>query len=142
VLTLAAIHLLFLRPFAPAWDVHPIALRIAELQAQGRPVGNDGVYHGQFHFAGRLERPLVALPNHGEAERWAAAHPDGALVLYFRPDEDLSAFRPLLQQPYRGRIAALFAVPDALPALVDASAEEAVDEEDKAAESSRPRPPQ
>ena len=141
ILALAATHLLFMRPLAPAYDVRPIAQKIAELQAQGRPVGHDGNYHAQFQFIGRLDKPLVVLDENGEAERWARLNPNGALVLYFRPPHDPSAFRPLVTQPYRGRIAALFEAADALPALAESSTEVEPDDEAQATKNPRPRPP-
>ena len=108
VLLVAAVHLVFVRPLSPNYDVGPLARGIAELQAAGRPVANDGIYHAQYQFAGRLVTPIAELPTHERAKRWVDAHPDGAIVLYFRPPFDPAPFGPRVTQPYRGRIAALF----------------------------------
>ena len=128
VLMLAAMHLAFVRPLSPAYDVGPIARKLGELQAAGRPIAHDGVYHGQYQFVGRLEKPIEELSNHGEAERWISAHPDGVLVLYFRPPADPAPYSPLLSQPYRGRVAALFEAQAASAPLAAASAEDEADE--------------
>jgi len=138
VLVLAAALLAFVRPLAPAYDVGPLARKLGELQAAGRPVGHDGVYHAQYQFAGRLDAPIEELATHGESEQWLAEHPDGVIVLYFRPPRDPAPFGPLLVQPYRGRVAALFEGPNALAALAAATAEDEPDESSRPAR--RPRP--
>jgi 4-amino-4-deoxy-L-arabinose transferase-like glycosyltransferase len=141
VLMLALMHLVFVRPLSPAYDVRPLARKIAELQAAGRPVGHDGVYHAQFQFAGRLGQPIEELSTHVEAERWVEAHPDGAIVLYFRPPFDPAPLGPLAMQRYRGRIAAVFDARAALALLAKAEAESEPDPERSAVEKARPRPP-
>jgi 4-amino-4-deoxy-L-arabinose transferase-like glycosyltransferase len=107
VLALAAAHLLFVPRLAPAWDMRPLAQAIGELQAAGRPVAHAGKYHGQYQFAGRLPAPLQEVDGPDAAVRWAAAHPDGAVVVYFRNPQALADFRTLAAQPFRGRHAAL-----------------------------------
>ncbi len=132
---------MFVRPLSPAYDVAPLARKIAELQAAGRAVGNDGVYHAQYQFAGRLDKPIEELSTHVEAERWVEAHPDGAIVLYFRPPFDPAPLGPLAMQRYRGRIAAVFDAQAALALLAKAEAESEPDPERSAVEKARPRPP-
>jgi 4-amino-4-deoxy-L-arabinose transferase-like glycosyltransferase len=117
VLMVALAQLVFVRPLSPAYDVGPLARKIAELQAAGRPIAHDGVYHAQYQFAGRLRQPIEELSTHGEAKRWFEAHPDGAIVLYFRPPFDPAPLGPLVMQRYRGRIAALFDAHAAYAAL-------------------------
>jgi 4-amino-4-deoxy-L-arabinose transferase-like glycosyltransferase len=120
VLSVALAYLVFVRPLSPAYDVGPLARKIAEWQAAGRAVVHDGVYHAQYQFAGRLGQPIEELSTHGEARRWLEAHPDGAIVLYFRPPFDPTPLGPLVAQRYRGRIAALFDA-HAAPAALDAA---------------------
>jgi len=141
VLMVAVAYLVFVRPLSPAYDVTPLARKIAELQAAGRAVGNDGVYHAQYQFAGRLDKPIEELSTHVEAEQWVEAHPDGAIVLYFRPPFDPAPLGPLAMQRYRGRIAAVFDAQAALVLLAKAEAESEPDPERSAVEKARPRPP-
>ena len=84
VLTMIALHLGIMRPAAAAYDLGPAARVIARLQAEGRPVANVGRYHAEFQFLGRLREPVAEIPS-SDARRWAASHPDGALVTY--PDQ-------------------------------------------------------
>ncbi len=141
VLMVALAHLVFVRPLSPAYDVRPLARKITELQAAGRPVGHDGVYHAQYQFAGRLAKPIEELSSHVEAERFVAAHPDAAIVLYFRPPFDPAPLGPLAMQRFRGRIAAVFDAQAALALLAKAEAESEPDPERSAVEKARPRPP-
>lgn len=95
-----------LRPLAPAYDVAPMARELARYQAQGRPVANEGKYHAQYQFAGRLGQPLAALHAPALAD-WLEAHPDGVAVVYLRADEQAAPYRALFRQPYRGGTALL-----------------------------------
>jgi 4-amino-4-deoxy-L-arabinose transferase-like glycosyltransferase len=141
VLMVAVAHLVFVRPLSATYDVRPLAGRIAEWQAAGRPVAHDGVYHAQYQFAGRLGRPVEELSDHDEARRWFAAHPDGAIVLYFRPPFDPAPLNPLVMQRYRGRIATLFDAHSAPAALDAAQAEAEPDAEREATVNPGSRPP-
>jgi 4-amino-4-deoxy-L-arabinose transferase-like glycosyltransferase len=79
---LGGLHIAVLRAAAPAYDLRAISERLAQLQAEQRPIAHVGKYHSQFHFLGRLREPLEAITP-PEALDWARAHPDGYLVVYF-----------------------------------------------------------
>lgn len=84
VLVIVGVHLSVLRVAAPAYDLHALSVRIAALQAAGHPIAHLGKYHGQFHFFGRLQRPLTEItPIPKRVLAWARKHPDGYLVLYY-----------------------------------------------------------
>ncbi|MCZ7655452.1 MAG: hypothetical protein M5R42_16190 [Rhodocyclaceae bacterium] len=59
------------------YDVHPLAEQLGELQERGIPVANNGFYHGQFQFAGRLKKPLDELLSPAEIAPWFAKEPRG-----------------------------------------------------------------
>lgn len=120
IVTLAALHVAYVRPLASAWDVRPLAGAIARLQAQGTPIAHDGAYHGQYQFAGRLAAPLPELDDVEDARQWLAAHPDGRLIVYFRDAGALRDFDAIATQPFRGRWAAIVPHAQALRAI-DAS---------------------
>ena len=87
---------------APAYDLAGFALAIARAQASGVTVAHVGKYHGQFHFLGRLEKPLVVIPA-TRAKEWAARHPEALVVVYreqFRPPLPPDGARRV--QDYRG----------------------------------------
>lgn len=85
------------------YDVQAVAAQIAKFQAEGRPVAVNAEYHGQWHLAGRLRKPLLELPA-GEVPDWLAQHPLGRVV-FIRGRKD--ALPPGLrvefeQERYRG----------------------------------------
>ena len=84
VLVIVALHISVLRAAAPAYDLRGMSQRVAALQAAGHRVAHVGKYHGQFHFLGRLRRPLKELPAvQKRVLAWAQRHPKGYLVLYY-----------------------------------------------------------
>lgn len=106
LLVLAWLLIAVLRPLAPAYDVAPMAGEIAKYQAQGRPVANEGKYHAQYQFAGRLSQPLEALHAPRLAD-WLESHPDGVAVVYLRREEDPAPYQALFRHAYRGGISLL-----------------------------------
>lgn len=72
---------LSLRPF---FDLAPMAQKIRSLEAAGRPVAVFAHYDGQFDLTGRLTLPLEVVATPTAALTWAAAHPNGAIVSFFR----------------------------------------------------------
>lgn len=127
ILTMAAMHLVLIRPISSAYDVRPIAAAIARAQEQSRDVANIGNYHAQYQFAGRLKQPLAELTQGQSASKWLLAHPDGVAIMYFRQEMDLKPLHPLYAQAYRGLHVALLDAPVALAILTraEASAEQA-----------------
>jgi hypothetical protein len=67
----------------PYADPAPVARYLAGLQAREVPLAHLGKYHAQYHFAGRLERPIEILDPRGLAA-WVAAHPQGRVVVVAR----------------------------------------------------------
>jgi 4-amino-4-deoxy-L-arabinose transferase-like glycosyltransferase len=95
------LHLAFATAGGEAFDVRPVAAEVAVVQGRGEPVAHVGPYHGQYHFYGRLRRPLEVIEP-GEIEVWSAANPDGLVVVYLSDWRLEGAGTPVLQRPYRG----------------------------------------
>ena len=85
-----------------AYDLHPVSERIRALQEADVPVANVGKYHGQFHFPGRLRRPIEVVPE-GGFDAWLAAHPEGRAVVYFRGETYRGPGEVEYTQAYRGQ---------------------------------------
>lgn len=100
-LAVVLLHLAVVRVAAPAYDLAPLSREIARLQAAGVPLAHVGKYHGQFHFLGRLTRPIAVVPE-WEALDWARAHPEGYLVLQFSHWQGLRPEDLAWLQDYRG----------------------------------------
>jgi len=102
------IHLGPFRILKPRYDVTAMAEKIGQLQRRGNRVAHFGKYDGQYHFPGRLERPLEILMSPKAVQDWAEKHPEGYIVLYCKEcDKDFSNGAEFVQ-PYRGRWAALW----------------------------------
>jgi 4-amino-4-deoxy-L-arabinose transferase-like glycosyltransferase len=98
----AAAYAMFALAFYPAFDMRPAAQVLARAEAQGRGVGNLGVYDSQFEFMGRMTQPVARLYEGASIQRFAARHPQGLILEY--PDRiDAADLRyAALVQPYRG----------------------------------------
>ncbi len=101
LLAMAWLLIAILRPLAPAYDVAPMAGQIASYQAQGRPVANEGKYHAQYQFAGRLSQPLEAM-HASQLADWLESHPDAVAVVYLGRNEDPKPYQALFSHAYRG----------------------------------------
>ena len=112
VLVIAA-HLTAAPYLARAYDLGPVAQRVAELQRAGHAVANISKYHGQYHFLGRLEEPIRAIWEH-DAAAWAAAHPGGKVIAYH--DHGIPAGSPEFVRTFRNRQVAIW---DAAEVLAD-----------------------
>jgi 4-amino-4-deoxy-L-arabinose transferase-like glycosyltransferase len=113
----ALVQLSLSRAFYGDYDVQPLATAISKAQQEGRTVANDGFYHDQFHFAGRLLKPLVAFEDERKLSSWLAAHPDAYAVLYLKNDKRLQGLPVLAVHRYMGGVAVLVAAPEALALL-------------------------
>jgi 4-amino-4-deoxy-L-arabinose transferase-like glycosyltransferase len=94
----------------PAHDIAPLAERLAALERRGIPVANEGKYHGQFHYYGRLTRPLEVIDEHAIGA-WLNRNPRGRAVVYFREPHYPGPGRVEYQRAYRGQQAAIVAPP-------------------------------
>lgn len=82
------------RSASPTYDVSRVAGLLGRLEREGRPLAHVGKYRGEYHFAGRLKRPLEVIER-GDIDRWFSRHPDGYAVVYTsrslvaQPDDEL-----------------------------------------------------
>jgi 4-amino-4-deoxy-L-arabinose transferase-like glycosyltransferase len=92
------------RGAAPLYDVSRVAVLLGRLEREGHPLAHAGKYRGEYHFAGRLTRPLEIIERH-DVERWFWRHPDGYVVVYSRsllPEADDE-----LRHDFRGGVVAV-----------------------------------
>jgi 4-amino-4-deoxy-L-arabinose transferase-like glycosyltransferase len=113
----ALLQLGLAKPLYPAYDVRPIALAIHQAQASGRVVAHAGEYDDQYHFAGRLQAPLVLLEGDAALKTWLSAHPQACVVIYRKNMEMLRGVSPIAAQPYLGGVVALLDSSTALALL-------------------------
>jgi 4-amino-4-deoxy-L-arabinose transferase-like glycosyltransferase len=91
----------------PYYDLTPPARQIAALLKQNRPVAHYGKYYGQFHFLGRIDRPLPVIVTAAELSNWAQTHPAGYIIATYK--EHAKILDPLAEYryPFKGRQLAL-----------------------------------
>lgn len=77
-----AAYLLFTLTLFPAFNLKPVSQLLGAAQTQGRAIGNLDIYEGQFHFLGRLTRPIDRLYEGQNLQDWTRAHPRGLVVEY------------------------------------------------------------
>ena len=89
----------------PYADPGPVAQVLASLQARQVPLAHLGKYHAQYHFAGRLEKPIDIL-DPPELAAWVAAHPEGRVMTVEREGASAGGRhrrrRSEYQAPFRG----------------------------------------
>jgi 4-amino-4-deoxy-L-arabinose transferase-like glycosyltransferase len=96
-----ALNTLFTLTLWHKYDLAPASSVVSNAQADGQDIAIIGNYEGQFHFAGRLTRPIAELWNNEDIQSFAASHPNGLIITH--PDQlDATALRyALLVQPFR-----------------------------------------
>jgi hypothetical protein len=97
----AAAYGLFALTLYPAFNLMPVSQLLARAQEQGRAIGNLDVYEGQFHFLGRLEKPIDRLYEGPGLQDWAKAHPRGLVVEYPSNLTGMDLRYPVFVQPFR-----------------------------------------
>jgi 4-amino-4-deoxy-L-arabinose transferase-like glycosyltransferase len=95
---LISIHLAGMGLIRRSYDLRPSALILKHAEDAGDAIGYVGHYEGQFHFLGRLTRPIdeltpAALPG------WITEHPN-ALVIRYQQSHATPA-PAVFVQPYR-----------------------------------------
>ena len=110
------LHFAMIHTAGLAYDIRPISAKIKALQDAGVAVANDGKYHGQFQFAGRL-RDTIEVTRAHQFAAWFDAHPDGRIIYYVdRADKvQLGNARPDFVQPYRGGTVGIYSREALLP---------------------------
>ncbi len=72
------------------YDTAPTAQKIAALMAKNRAIGfYGGKYHGQFHFSGRLTRPIVLVSDRKQLLVFAEQNPTGYVIVEFKSLADM-----------------------------------------------------
>ena len=99
---ITTLHLAARPVLQEAFDLRPLSRALGEWQHDGIALANFSKYHGQFHFLGRLERPIAEIGQQWPDEKvFYDANPEGRVISYLKAVPDVA--RPVLAQPYRGR---------------------------------------
>jgi 4-amino-4-deoxy-L-arabinose transferase-like glycosyltransferase len=88
-----------------AYDLRQTANWVKSLETRGVPVAHVGPYYGQYHFLGRLEKPIETLEMRN-LPAWFDRHPDGRAIVYLKPGDPVAG-RAEFSQAYRGKTIAI-----------------------------------
>jgi 4-amino-4-deoxy-L-arabinose transferase-like glycosyltransferase len=76
--------------FLHGYDMKDVAVRIKSEMDAGRSVAHLGKYHGQFHFLGRLTKPITVLNNdQNSILDFAKLHPGALFISYQKKESTL-----------------------------------------------------
>jgi 4-amino-4-deoxy-L-arabinose transferase-like glycosyltransferase len=111
LLGVLALNTLFTLTLWHKYDLAPATAFVAAAQSNHRPIGIEGSYEGQYHFAGRLSQPITELRNGRALQDFAQSHPNGLIITH--PNTlDASALRyALMAQPFRSSWVVVWSAP-------------------------------
>jgi len=96
-----ALNTLFTLTLWTRWDLRPTAHLLGAVERMNRPIAYLGNYEGQFHFEGRLTRPIDELFGEQALQDYAHAHPDAVIVTHPGKLDANDLRYALLVQPFR-----------------------------------------
>jgi 4-amino-4-deoxy-L-arabinose transferase-like glycosyltransferase len=99
------VHLVARPAMTAVMDLGPLSVRLATWESENRPLAHYGKYHGQFHFLGRLSKPMAIIGD-GEVADWVRRNPRGKIVTYHRRVPDRA--QPDFVQPFRAKTIAVW----------------------------------
>ncbi|NQV84980.1 MAG: glycosyltransferase family 39 protein [Rhodospirillales bacterium] len=95
-------HLALAPVLAAAYDLKPVAMKLAEWQRAGVALGNYSKYHGQYNFLGRLTKPIAQIGMlHPDTVEFIKNHPEGRIIAYH--DKAPTRAQPLAAYRFRSR---------------------------------------
>src|SRR5690606_36452014 len=80
VLGVFVLNALFTLTLWSRYDLRPAAHLLSDAEQADRPIGFQGKYAGQFHYEGRLTRPIAELYGDQALQDFARNHPAGVIV--------------------------------------------------------------
>ena len=98
IVFLVAVHPLF----ASRYDVRNVARILKEKQEAGYEIVNSLKYFGQYHFVGRLERPLVVITEIESIGEYINNNKKVLIISYEERDKNFDQTNVLYNQLYRG----------------------------------------
>lgn len=94
-----------------AYDLRAISHELKKLETQEISLAYLGKYAGQFHFSGKLTKPVQSL-NNDELFNWANSNPKGAVVVIFGDKPGFEEMKVLYNTFYRGGYIAILSSRD------------------------------
>lgn len=93
------------------YDLREVAAYLGRMEREGRPLAHGHNYQGEYHFLGRLTRPLALLHDNRVLD-WAKQNPEGRYIAHLKSSPADSRPAPEFYQPYRGKWIAVWRAAD------------------------------
>ncbi|MBM3564832.1 MAG: glycosyltransferase family 39 protein, partial [Alphaproteobacteria bacterium] len=101
-LLVVGLHLAARPVLARSHELQAVGQRLRAWQNEGEAIAHVAKYHGQFHFAGRLQKPITVIGlNSVDTAAWLAANPKGKIVSYRENPPGPGEPTPQFAAPYR-----------------------------------------
>ncbi len=101
------INLSIVSQLGPTHDLTRISRQLADYQQADLPIAHISKYHGQYHFLGRLLKPLDVIRDF-QLSDWVKDHPDGMVVVYYSDPSRQFTMAPEYSQLFRGGLMAIW----------------------------------
>ncbi len=101
------INLSIVSQLGPTHDLTRISRQLADYQQADLPIAHISKYHGQYHFLGRLLKPLDVIRDF-QLSDWVKDHPDGMVVVYYSDPSRQFTMAPEYCQLFRGGLMAIW----------------------------------
>jgi len=88
-------------------DLTSFASKISKLQKNGITVAHYGKYHNQYHFTGRLLKPIKVIKNTKELNNYIKNNPNGAIITYKKQKVKFNKSSIIAQTKFRTQNALL-----------------------------------
>jgi 4-amino-4-deoxy-L-arabinose transferase-like glycosyltransferase len=86
------------------YDTRPAAQAISALMDENRDIAYFGSkYHGQYQFAGRLQKAITVVPEFDALYGWARQHQAGYIIVTYKDEEALSSSLIDHHYPFKGQ---------------------------------------
>lgn len=89
---------------ADRFDTKPAARTIAALMDENKAIAFYGSkYHGQYHFAGRLQQAITPVSNFADLYDWAKQHQTGYIIVTYKDSEPLPPSQISYHYPFKSQ---------------------------------------
>ena len=96
-------HFIFYKMLHSDYDVSSVA-QVISAKEKNHTIVHIGPYHNQYHFFGRLAKPLIEL-NTNMAYNWAKKNPNQYMVIYLNPKKIIKKELDIaIKKPYAGEV--------------------------------------
>ena len=99
---IAGVHLALRPLMAESHNFEPFAQKLKAFEDEGYDFVTFGKYHGQYHFLGRLTRPIGVVDGPKSLDQWLASHPKAMIVALHKDLPEGAA--PLASVRFRSRM--------------------------------------